>query len=121
LICREFADAHELYYQGGVLSRIRGHRAGRLVPASFPPNERTPSTRDGGKTFPTWEHRIGEVDTLGKATVDILATLPAPISRTTEQDPEFGAITRYSYPGLDLEAEAIDGREIVGAVVVHAK
>lgn len=121
VVCREFADAHELYFERGVLSRIRVHRAGRLVPASFPPSERTPSTRDGGKTFPTWEHRIGEVDTLGKPTADILATLPAPTTRTTEQDPEFGPITRYSYPGLDLEAETVDGRELVGAVVVHAK
>jgi hypothetical protein len=120
-VCRAFAEAHELYYQHDVLQRVRVHRKGRVVPASFAATLRTPASRDFGRTFPTPRHLLGLTDPLGAPIEKVLPLLPPVAKRETTVDPDFGAIVRYSFPGLELETEIVDGHEIVGAVSVIAK
>lgn len=111
-ICRRFREADERQYEHGVLARIRIHRRGRIAPSAF---------KQGPVPFRSPRYQMKANRILGEALGDVLQGQPAPTETRVERDPDFGPITRYFLPGLEIEAERVEGREIVGAVVVVAK
>jgi hypothetical protein len=108
-VCRNYAEALEREYQGGKLKRIRVHRRGRLAPASF---------GVGPQRFQPPRYRLDFEAPLGRPIVGILGKLGPPLKKAQASDPDFGTIMRYSFSGLDLEVENVDGHDVVGALVV---
>lgn len=111
-ICSRFHEADERYYENGVLKRIRVHRRGRLAPSAF---------GQGRRPFKTPWYRIDFDAVLGQPVQRVLAGLPEPRKIASVVDPDFGPVVRYTFSGLEIEAEKGDGHDIVGAVVIVEK
>jgi hypothetical protein len=77
--------------------------------------------RQGKQPFKTPRYRIDFDNVLGEPIEEVLAHLPAPLNAAPVVDPDFGPIVKYTFPGLEIEADKVDGHDVVGAVVIVGK
>ena len=108
-ICRTIHNATERIYESGTLRRIRMHRDGRLAPLAFG----RPQRPFAGVSF-----RTAEGVEPGMPLSDALVKLGHAHASWPWVDPDFGPVVVYDYPGIELQADKVDGRDVVGAIVI---
>jgi hypothetical protein len=99
-VCRDYRLGDLHYDEQQYLIRIRIHRAGR-----------------GGKPFVPELGRTRSAE-LGMSKEALLEKNPAPTGTRRLTDPEFGPLEILEYASIDYELDRVDGRLVVGAIVM---